>query len=99
MGPPVIPPIVIDSVDDWEAFHAILASSEFSTAASAEWSSNFVGPVQFGKKDGIYFGYFNWCAGKKVAWEYSPATGSVVATTSVSGCANSDPERVEDEDC
>lgn len=99
MGPPVVPPIIIESVDDWEAFQAILASSEFSTAASSQWGSNYVGPVQFGKVDGIYVGYFNWCPGKRVSWEYTPAQGSVSATTNVASCNNNQAPRVEDEDC
>lgn len=97
MGPPVVPPIDIDSVTDWDSFGVILNSSGFATESASQWGSNYVGPVEFGKSSGNYVGYFNWCPGKKVSWDYDPTTGIVVVTSSVASCGNV-AARVQDEE-
>lgn len=94
MGSSTSPPVIVESLTDWQEFHKILSSSAYRTLADAEWGNNYVSAVTW---TGTYDGGFKWETGDRIEWSM-PAGGSVTATAKTEGSTN-DPIRIPDIDC
>lgn len=87
MGGGSVAPILLSSLADWQAAHAILSDSGFGSAAAVQFTgSNFMGPSEWYVESGVYQGSFAWCSGDRVTWSYNPATGVVTTGTKSFTC-------------